>query len=99
MKNIDYVKRYGPRILSGDMDAPIEMANLLLSEANSEWACCHKQSEKLANELLGKYNRKGNTIAELFKREYGQDVLKPNWFKACVEIVSKGEGQESAEHL
>jgi len=102
MKSIDYVKRYGSRILSGDMDAAmeaaVEMANLLLSEANSEWSCCRNQSEKLANALFQKYNRKGNTIAELFKREYGRDILNPNWFKACVEITNENKEQKSAQH-
>lgn len=86
MKSIEYVKRYGQRIFECDMDAIIEMVDLLLREDNSEIACYRNRTRELANEKLEKYNRKGNTIAELFKREYGQDVLKPNWFKACVEM-------------
>lgn len=86
MKSIEYVKRYGSQITSGNIDAAIEMANSLLREANSEWDYCRKKTEKLKTEILEKYNRKGNTIADLFKREYRQDVLKKDWFRSCVLI-------------
>lgn len=92
MKSIVYVKRYGHRIWYGDVDAVTEMMDLLLAEANSEINCSHDRTKKFANEVLEKYNRKGNTIAELFKREYGKNVLKPNWFKACVEVACERKG-------
>lgn len=90
MKSIEYVRRYGQRLLAGDLDAGIEMAQLLMSETNSEYACrcrCGNKTERLKMEILEKYTRKGNTIRELFMREYHRNVLNEDWFRHVVTVT------------
>lgn len=38
-------------------------------------------------EILEKYTRKGNTIRELFMREYHRNVLNEDWFRHVVTVT------------
>lgn len=91
MKNNVYVERYAKRLLSGDTSAVQEMVQCFINEYNADVKRLHVTKDVAANRLISEYNRKGNELANMLRKETGMPILNPNWFSRAVQFIREAE--------
>ena len=82
MKAMEYFAKYGESVYREALDGKFEIGQALFIELASEFKTISKQrnvkSNRAAVAVIKELNEKWNSLAAMFEKKYGVEVLKRN---------------------
>lgn len=100
MKVKEYVNRFYAGIAACDEKTVKAMAEALILESNAEFGTLREIDEKRNNQILWKFNNKGNVIADAMNAIYhqenpGVDIVRKDWFRAVTDFEKPDEAKKA----